>query len=100
MQPIPKFIKLGGYEIQYKDCNDFQKPIYEMLVIYTHKLGSSTVDITAVTEEQKEFLRTAGVVKFLRSRLDEYGDVTKVPRDLYDLEAQMKTLLEEDTVIW
>lgn len=94
---LPEFIKVGDYEVHYKDLNDYQISIYQMLALYVQMLNRTAVDVSGVTEEQKEFLRTAGVVGFLRSRLDEYGDIEKVPRNLYESwESQFKSLLDPE----
>ena len=93
---IPEYLKIGTYKFAYKDCNDYQRSIYEMLSIYLQKLGEASTDVAEVTEEQKEYLRMAGVVRFLKSRLEEFGTVTEVPRDLYDWEFQLKGLLSDD----
>lgn len=90
---VPEFIKLGAFEAHYKELNDYQKSIYEMLAFYVQILNRQTVDISSIDDDQKEYLRTAGVVRFLKNRLDEFGDVEKVPRDLYSsVEAQLKAI--------
>jgi hypothetical protein len=97
---IPEFIKLGDYEVHYKEINDYQKSIYEMLAFYVHMLERTAVDITGIEEDEKEYLRNAGVVRFLKNRLKEYGDVKKVPRDLYDsLEAQLR-VIHDSPELW
>lgn len=95
---IPEYIKLGSYEVHYKDINDYQKSIYEMLSFYVQILNQVAVDVDDVKDEQKEYLRTAGVVRFLKNRLQEFGDLEKVPRNLYDnWEAQLKLITDTET---
>ena len=93
---VPEYLKIGAFEFAYKDCNDYQRSIYEMLSIYLQKLSEAATDVKEVTEEQKEYLRVAGVVRFLKCRLEEFGELKEVPRDLYDWESQLQGLLTED----
>lgn len=90
---IPAYIKLADFEVHYKDLNDYQRSIYEMLVFYISLMNRNAVDVSEIESDQKEYLRTAGVVRFLKNRLQEFSDIEKVPRDLYSsLEAQLMTL--------
>ena len=96
MSDLPAFIKVGSYEVHYDKLNDYQRSVYEMLSFYVQQLNRTAVDVTEVTEEQKEYIRTAGVVKFLRGRLDQFGDIEKVPRNLYDdWDAQLESIMHE-----
>jgi len=100
-ESIPEYIEIGTFKFAYEDCNDYQRSIYEMLSIYTQILGRSIIDVSDLTEEQKEYLRVAGVVRFLKSRLLEFGDVERVPRDMYDnLELQLKALSRDQIDTW
>jgi len=81
---LPEFIELGkDFKIYIKDLNEYQKQIYWLMSIYVKGLVSAQVDVTNVTPEQQEYLKIAGVVRLLKNRIIEIGELEKVPNNLY-----------------